>query len=418
MVVEIAQTLGPEQTRFNDLHRSVRTMIIVRWIAVPWAFVQVLSFEIPYPPGYKAMALGLSSFLIVANVVIWLLHRGSGGRARARGLAIAGLVIDAFVLSAFVWLFAFDYDTQVWALLGIAPLEGAIMFQLRGALGTWVPIAIIYAGRDIWAAERYGNPLIWNSISFRMGIGGIIALVAGLMARDLMRERTQLADALDEIKRIDKARSGLVSMLGHDVRSPLTVIRGVVETLLARWDRVDDTDRRNLLESADRQARRLERLATDLLDLARLDQGRMELDTEVLDVRAVVEDALSYVEGIDGKIAVDIQEGLTMRADPRRFEQVVINLATNALSHGQPPITISGTTVDRRASLEVSDHGTGVDEAELAGLFEPFSADRKSGSVGYGLAIVKALIEAQDGTVIYEKNAHGGALFRISLPRD
>ncbi len=416
-MVEITQTLEPEQTRFHDLHRSVRTMIIVRWIAVPWAFVQVLSFEVPYPAGYKAMALGLSGFVVVANVVIWLFHRGPGGRARARGLAITGLVIDVLVLSCFVWLFAFDYDTQVWALLGIAPLEGAIMFQLRGALGTWVPIALIYAARDIWAAERYGNPLIWNSISFRMGIGGIIALVAGLMARDLMRERKQLADALDEIKRVDKMRAGLVSMLGHDVRSPLTVIRGVVETLLARGDAVGETDRRNLLESADRQAKRLERLATDLLDLARLDQGRMELETEVLDVKTVVEEALSYVEGAD-QVSVAIQEGLTMRADPRRFEQVVVNLATNALSHGAPPITISGNLVDGRASLEISDRGTGVDEAELAGLFEPFSTERKSGSVGYGLAIVKALIEAQDGTVTYETNEHGGALFRVSLPRD
>lgn len=417
MVVEITQTLEADQTRFNDLHRSVRTMIIVRWIAVPWAFVQILSFEAPYPPGYKALALGIAGFLVVANVVIWLLHRSPDGRTRARQLAIAGLIIDVLVLSSFVWLFAFDYETQVWALLGIAPLEGAIMFQLRGAIGTWVPITIIYAARDIWAADRYGNPLIWNSISFRMGIGGIIALVAGMMARDLMRERTQLEDALKEIKRIDNMRSGLVSMLGHDVRSPLTVIRGVVETLLARGDAVGEADRLSLLDSANRQAQRLERLASDLLDLARLDQGRMELDTQVLDVRAVVEDALSYVEGGD-KIVVEIQEGLTMRADPRRFEQVVINLAMNALIHGEPPISLSGTIVDGRASLEVSDRGPGVDETELAGLFEPFNAERKSGSVGYGLAIVKALVEAQDGTITYEKNPHGGALFRISLPED
>ena len=418
MVVEIAQTLEADQTRFNDLHRSVRTMIIVRWIAVPWAFLQILSFEVPYPPGYKSVALGIATFLAAANVAIWLLHRRPDGRARAHDLAIAGLVIDGLVLSSLVWLFAFDYQTQVWALLGIAPLEGAIMFQLRGAIGTWVPIAIIYTARDIWAADRYGNPLIWNSISFRMGIGGIIALVAGLMARDLMRERTQLEVALEEIQRIDKMRSGLVSMLGHDVRSPLTVIRGVVETLLARGDAVGETDRRSLLESADRQARRLERLATDLLDLARLDQGRMELDTEVLDVKAMVEDALSYVDGADNKIDVEVQEGLTMRADPRRFEQVVINLATNALTHGEPPIMISGTTVNGRASLEVSDRGPGVDESELAELFEPFSTERKSGSVGYGLAIVKALVEAQDGTITYEKNPQGGALFRISLPKD
>jgi len=400
---------------FEDLHRSVRTMIIARWIAVPWAFIQVMVYEVPYPAGYEAMAYGLSVTLILGNLAIWWLHRGARGMARARALALAGLALDIALLSGFVWLFAFDYDTQVWALLFIAPLEGAIMFQLTGALVTWAAIAVSYAARDVWAAEQYGNPLLWNSVSFRMGIGGIIAIVAGLMARDLMRQRAKLARALDEIQRIDRMRSGLVSMLGHDVRSPLTVIRGSVETLLSRRD-VQEKDRRSLLESADRQARRLERLANDLLDLARLDQGRMELESTAIDVEDAVLDALTYVEGID-KIKIEVEEGLTMVGDPRRFEQVVINLATNALNHGQPPIEITGATINGQASLEFSDHGKGVDEAQLARLFEPFSTEGSSGSVGYGLAIVKALIEAQQGTVTYEKNEQGGARFRISLPR-
>ena len=414
-VAEMNQTVNMGPGNSEDLLRSVRTMIIARWVAAPWAFIQVMFYEVPYPAGYEAMAYGLAMTLIVCNLGLWWLHRGPGALGRSRALAIAGLGLDIALLSGFVWLFAFDYDTQVWALLFIAPLEGAIMFQLTGALTTWAVIAVSYAARDVWAAEQYGNPLLWNSVSFRMGIGGIIALVAGLMARDLMRQRSKLAEALEEIKRIDRMRSGLVSMLGHDVRSPLTVIRGVVETLLSRDD-VEQKDRLALLESADRQARRLERLANDLLDLARLDQGRMELETAHIDVESAVKDALTYVEGTD-TVRIDVEEGLTMLGDPRRFEQVVINLATNALNHGRPPIEIIGTVRDGQASLEISDHGKGVDEAQLARLFEPFSTKRESGSIGYGLAIVKALIEAQHGTVTYEQNEQGGARFRVSLPR-
>ncbi|MEA2452851.1 MAG: hypothetical protein QOG04_1561 [Actinomycetota bacterium] len=391
-------------------------MILVRWFAAPWVAIQILGYEIPYPSGYKTLAFVFLAFLVAGNAVLMAIHRGSNGRRFARPVGVLGLALDVAVLSAFVWLYAFDYQTQIWAVLFIAPLEGAILFQLPGALFSWAAIAISYAARDVWAAGRYDNPLLWNSISFRMGVGGIIAMVAGLMARDLLRQRTKLQEALIEIRRIDRMRSGLVSMLGHDVRSPLTVIRGVATTLLARGDLVAEEDRRALLESADRQARRLEHLANDLLDLARLDEGRLELQTEPVDVQELIRDSLTYLEGAN-EITLDIAEGTRVKADPRRFEQVVINLASNALSHGAAPISISARSTPDTVEIDITDSGQGVPEQELGGLFEPFNTERKSGSVGYGLAIVKALVEAQGGDVAYERADHGGARFRITLPR-
>src|SRR5687768_17458470 len=109
-------------------------MITVRWVAVPWVLLQILAYEIPYPPGYKTFAFVLLGILIVGNLGLLFAHRSDRGHLRAREIGLAGLVLDVFLLSAFVWLFAFDYQTQVWALLFIAPLEGAILFQLVGAL--------------------------------------------------------------------------------------------------------------------------------------------------------------------------------------------------------------------------------------------------------------------------------------------
>ena len=406
---------GVKQGPYNDLHRAAGTMILVRWCAVPWVLLQILGYEIPYPPGYKRLAFVFLTALVIGNAVLHILRRGPRGVELSRPIAVAGLALDVVVLSAFVWLYAFDYQTQIWAVLFIAPLEGAILFQLPGAVGVWGVIAVGYAARDVWAADRYGNPLLWNSITFRMGVGGIIALVAGLMARDLLRQRTKLADALDEVRRVDRMRSGLVSMLGHDVRSPLTVIRGVVTTLLTRGDRVASEDRQKLLESADRQARRLEALATDLLDLARLDEGRLELDVESVDLAQLVSEALTYVEGGED-IETGIEEGLMVRADPRRLEQVVINLATNALRHGELPVSITGRREGGRVTLQITDRGEGVPEQEIVHLFEPFNAARKSGSIGYGLAIVKALVEAQEGQVLYSSGPQGGARFSVILP--
>ena len=401
-----------------DLQRSTGTMILVRWIAVPWVFLQILSYEVPYPPGYKATSLVLAGLLIAGNAALWAMSRraNTDNPQRVRDIAIIGLAMDVALLAGFVWLYAFDYDTQVWPILFIAPLEGAILFQLRGAMLSWGAISLFYALRDVWAAERWDNPLIWNSITFRMGIAGIIALVAGLMSRDLVRQRAQLATALAEISRIDRLRSGLVSMLSHDVRSPITVIRGSVETLISREDRIKQEDRRALLMAADRQAHRLERLATDLLDLARLDSGRLDIETESVDVDELVREALSYIEDSDG-LNVDVEKGLRVEADPRRLEQVLINLTHNALNHGAPPVTIRGKSHNGTVVLEVSDPGEGVDPAAIASLFEPFGQHKKPGSNGYGLAIVKALVEAHGGDVTYSPNEHGGASFRIALPR-
>lgn len=390
-------------------------MIAVRWVAVPWVLLQILAYEIPYPPGYKSAAFGFLGALVLGNAALLLAHRGASGRARARVIGLLGLALDVAVLSAFVWLYAFDYQTQIWAVLFIAPLEGAILFQLRGAICAWAVIAVSYTLREMWGAARFDNPLIWNSITFRMGIGGIIALVAGLMARDLVRQRAQVADALAKLQRVDHMRSGLISMLGHDVRNPLTVIRGVVGTLLTKNESVKPADRRMLLESADRQARRLEELANDLLDLARVHSGRLELQTGPVPLAEAVRESLSYVEGAD-HIEVECDDDLVVLADPRRLEQVIINLVSNALHHGAPPVKISGRRSAQFAVIDVTDHGPGVPAKELSGLFEPFNAERKTGSIGYGLAVVKALVEAQDGSVEYMSNGDRGADFRVTLP--
>src|SRR5688572_18653774 len=101
----MAQT-GPNE----DLHRGAGTMIAVRWVAVPWVLLQILAYEIPYPPGYKAAAFGFLGALVVGNAALMLAHRASAGGTRAQVIGLLGLALDVAVLSAFVWLYAFDYQ--------------------------------------------------------------------------------------------------------------------------------------------------------------------------------------------------------------------------------------------------------------------------------------------------------------------
>ncbi|MGH2725221.1 MAG: sensor histidine kinase [Actinomycetota bacterium] len=399
-------------------------MVIGRWAGVVFAVAQVLAYrELPYPPAVREAALGLAGFLAVANSAIWILYPRVRTVTRARILAVAAFAVDIAVSSGFVWLYAFDPGSALWALLFIMPLEGAIRFGLTGAIASWGVVTVLYIGRELYRVHTYPDSVTGpggfgfqpESISFRMGIGFLIALVAGLMARNLLRERTRLATALGELSRTDALRSRLVATLAHDVRNPLTTIRGTLKTLARHLDRLDPEVRRELIHTADRQADRLERLASELLDLARIEEGRLDLSVEELPLAEAVRRGLSFTDHED-RFDVQIPSDLVVRADPARLEQIVVNLASNALRYGEAPFVVeardgNGGMVD----MSFRDHGPGVPEDEWDSMFEPFRTESDGSSVGLGLAIVKALVEAQGGEVRYEPNLPRGACFRVLL---
>lgn len=391
-------------------------MVQVRWAAVVLAAVQVLAYrEAPYPPGIRTAALLLVGGLAVANVAIWLLSRRVHTLGRARLLSLGALTLDVLVASGFVWLYTFDQLSALWAVLFVLPLEGAIRFGLAGALGAWAAAAGLYTAREVWGSREYDYPLLWNSITFRMGIGFLIALVAGLMARTLTRQRASLEDALVELRRTDGLRSRLVATLAHDVRTPLTTIRGTLKTLARHGKRLDETTRDELVGTADHQAERLERLATDLLDLARLEAGRLDLHLQETNLRAVVTTALAFADPA-GRYENDVPSELTAIADPGRLEQVVVNLALNAIRYGRPPYVVEAERGSRTVVIRFRDQGPGIPAEERAALFEPFRVESDRSSVGLGLSIVKALVEAHGGEVVYEPNRPTGAVFRVTLP--
>jgi len=401
----------------EDLKRSERTMLITRSVGIPWTFLQIVTYsDLVYPPGVQATAFALAALLLVGNVAVFFVHRKVTTLAAATRLAGMSLSLDLIVISGIVWLWAFDPGSALWAVLFILPLEGAMRFQLQGALATWLGATILYIGRELYGSDRYGYELQWNSITFRMGIGLIIALVAGLMARDLMRQKEKVASALHDLQAVDGLRSALVSTLAHDVRNPLTAIQGSIKTLLSRRELITTDAAAALLESADRQADRLTRLATDLLDLARLEQGRMTLDTKPVPLKHAVEGALSYLESAY-RIETRIDPQLLVSADPDRLQQVVINLASNGLRYGEAPFLVEANSEDGTVELAFRDHGPGVPAEEVPTLFEPFGSAKSRGSVGFGLAIVRALIEAQGGRVAYEGNTPQGACFKMWLPK-
>ncbi|NIJ10582.1 signal transduction histidine kinase [Saccharomonospora amisosensis] len=232
--------------------------------------------------------------------------------------------------------------------------------------------------------------------------------VAELVARQVDSiERTR-----DELDRVAQWRAALTATLAHDVRSPLTALELAVETLAD--EDLPQAQRHTIAETAQRQAHRITKLATGLLDLERVDTtGALRLDIDEVNVREAVESALNYLPA--NQATVDIDGDLVAELDSERFEEIVFNLSNNAIRHAGPPVHISASTEEGWLNIAFRDYGPGVPDEVLPQLFGRFTSHRNGKSVGLGLWIVRQLCQAHGGDVRYEP-ADPGARFVVTLP--
>ncbi len=221
----------------------------------------------------------------------------------------------------------------------------------------------------------------------------------------------------------------VIAVAAHELRGPLTSVRGFSTALLRQWDRFTDEQRQTMVSTVEADADRLGRLLLQLMDVTRLGTSRLTLDAREFDVRALVDDHLRRRIGAGADPdrfawAESAESGCDVRlvrGDCDRIEQVVSNLIDNALKHGAGTITLS-TDVDEpgMVGLSVADEGPGVDPAHYRDVFAKFWHGGRPGSTGLGLYLVKGLVEAHGGTVTVgparEYPQPSGARFRFTLP--
>jgi signal transduction histidine kinase len=233
-----------------------------------------------------------------------------------------------------------------------------------------------------------------------------------------------LNSMLDRVEAAVARERRVVSDASHELRTPLTTLRAEVDLALM-GDR-DKADLRAALESASEEAKRMSRLADDLLVLARADQGRLPLHPRALLARDLLEDAIgratagAELRGRSVVIAAS-SDGCVVRADPDRAAQALDNLITNALLYGDGTITLSARSADQHVELHVTDEGNGFPEELLPRAFERFGRGPQAragepGS-GLGLALVEAVATAHGGRAEVRNRSGGGADVSIALPR-
>lgn len=223
--------------------------------------------------------------------------------------------------------------------------------------------------------------------------------------------------------RLERNRADLISTVAHELRSPLTSVKGFTATLLAKWERFNDEQKRVMLETVNADADRVTRLLADLLDVSRIDAGRLELHRQVVDLEQAVRKAFNgrIASGEPEARFVLHQRGALpeMWADPDKVDQVIGNLVENALKYGAGTVTVTISGSPAGAEVTVSDEGEGIPKEMLGRVFTKFwrrgDGGRRSGT-GLGLFITKGLIEAHGGEITAGRAASGGAEFRFTLP--
>ena len=409
-------------------------LLAVLPVAVVWGRIEallvaigsVLAFNFLHlPPVHSLTLSGEENWLVFSVYVLTgILVAELAGRARGRARDAERREREAALLAELstVLLSGADVDSELPRIaegtarilraprarvrLGLPdrPLPGEELVPLvtveRVVGAVYVPRG---AGLDGGAAERF--------------LPALASLLAVALDRERLAHEALEAEAL---RRSDTIKTAVLRAVSHDLRSPLTAIRVAVEGLSSPALTLHPADRDDLLATVRAEARRLDRVVGNLLDLSRLQAGSARPLPALCSLESVVVGALAGLAGHE-RVEVKLPDDLPLlEIDPAQIEQALVNLLENALKFSPPgsPVRIVAAGRAGAVAVRVEDEGPGVPAPELEGVFEPF---RQAGTgegkgTGLGLAIVRGFAEANGGRVHAERRPGGGSAFVLALP--
>jgi signal transduction histidine kinase len=235
---------------------------------------------------------------------------------------------------------------------------------------------------------------------------------------DLARQPSILAARVGDVE-----FAALVSQVAHELRSPLTSIKGFSATLVKSWDRFSDDERRRFVETISADAERMNRIVFEVLEAARVESGRLRLELRETALKPLVTRAVERLSQLPGaeRVTTEVDEALSANVDAARLENVMATLIENAIKFSDEGfIEVEASPRERAVELRVRDRGVGIDEDRIRELFDRPSRQVEyaapSGS-GLGLYLAKRLVEAQGGSIGVESASGAGSTFTVLVPR-
>jgi signal transduction histidine kinase len=297
------------------------------------------------------------------------------------------------------------------------------------------PLETVMALQDQESCEWYSSNVPYEGLGSRVGLtehawftaDGDEVLVTGRINRE---RRFGPVESIALVirsgrgrARLDRDRSDLVATVAHELRSPLTGVKGFVSTLLSKWDRLNDEQKKLMLTTVHSDSERLSRLIAELLDVARIDTGRLPLYPRPVDTATIVERCVESVRAgttrrVESSYADAVPE---IFADPDKLTQVVTNVVDNAIRHGEGTVRVHAEPITSPfpgALISVDDEGDGIPEEIRSRVFTKFWKHGARGGTGLGMYIVNGLTRVHGGEVLITDSESGGTRLEIRWPSD
>jgi two-component system sensor histidine kinase KdpD len=297
--------------------------------------------------------------------------------------------------------------------------EDALLSDLQPSSIAVVPLRI--EARPIGlllTADKASGPFTEDDLETLEALAGPAALVLNQMAR--YEEARATGEKMAELARL---KTDFVSVVSHELRSPLTSVIGSLTTLQRPELAPENNNARELIAMAAKQANRLRTLIEDLLVVSRLEVSAMPTRPESLAAHTFVDEIVEGIPGTERRVRVAVADDLIrIEADPDHLSRILTNLVDNALKYaGDAPIEVTARSVEDETWLAVVDHGPGIPYELRDHVFDRFTQvqhheTRSRGGSGLGLSIVRGLAEAMRGRVWYEPTVGGGATFTVAIP--
>jgi K+-sensing histidine kinase KdpD len=375
-----------------------------------------------------------------------MVELGTAGSRRRVVSATAGVLCVA-AATAVLLPFRDDVTSATPGLILVLP---CVVAALMGGRTAGLVVAVVAAGAfNLVFLEPYGTfkvASIDDVVAFLV-LALVAFIVATLVAREgerrraavqrtaevealwranaqMQAEQARLAAEMQALEAVDMQRAALLRSVSHDLRTPLAAIRAVVSDLRVGVA-YDEAARDDLLELVADEAERLDRLVQNLLSMSRIEAGSLQPALQAMPIDELLDDRVRRLAQLlrDTTVIVDAPSDLPLvSADYTMVEQVVTNLLENASRHSPPhaEIVVSAKPRGDFVAVSVTDQGPGLDPGDVERLFRPFERGPESRSVGLGLAICRAIVEAHGGTITVESangnGTRGGARFTFTLP--
>ncbi len=420
----IMDWLIPENLRTDDadVRRRARLVLAFTFAVMLWSVLFALIDEY----------LGLPDLIIPTLVagtlggVILVLFRVTRSISLVTHLmppVLFGIVAHVCVLSGGICspVVAWFTTVPMVAMLVVGYRSGAIWLIATLAM----LVALLHFGRPELSVVRQLDANQFSVWSFSVIIGITLMVYSMTLIYEKMKDH-----ALDTVLAANRAKSDFLTNMSHELRTPLTAILGFAE-VLQEDDELSPDDRNSKLQTIRRNGRHLLELINGILDLSKIEAGKMEVEWLAVSPARILNDVVSLlqVRADDKNLTLSVAfEGLfpaTVRTDPTRLRQILINLVGNALkftASGSVTVTarlVAGPVL-AKLQFDVADTGIGLTAEQMARLFEPFSqadasCSRNYGGSGLGLAISRKLARMLGGDIVISSAPGQGSVFRLEV---